>query len=245
MLHKRWTFIQPDVRNCGKGILKMKKILSFVLMMCVLMTIPMFAFAAVSGDEPLTIGTPFMITNAGQGPGGKMGRLLVSRAGTLTEDEDFYYVDVPYAADVDARDYSAPVIRCAQYLFGTKAIKFYQAAFAIVIVIGSTDKGLGATGITIDQEIARVDEVVARANEKGIPVIAVMLEKDKRSDVKTNSNERCIDAVCPHASWMIVTADVNTDGRYDAFKAENGTPLTILDSSMDFISLVQQAFVKE
>lgn len=200
----------------------MKKILSFVLMMCVLMTVPMFAFAAVSGDEPLTIGTPFMITNAGQGPGGKMGRLLVSRAGTLTEDEDFYYVDVPYAADVDARDYSA-----------------------IVIVIGSTDKGLGATGITIDQEIARVDEVVARANEKGIPVIAVMLEKDKRSDVKTNSNERCIDAVCPHASWMIVTADVNTDGRYDAFKAENGTPLTILDSSMDFISLVQQAFVKE
>lgn len=200
----------------------MKKILSFVLMMCVLMTIPMFAFAAVSGDEPLTIGTPFMITNAGQGPGGKMGRLLVSRAGTLTEDEDFYYVDVPYAADVDARDYSA-----------------------IVIVIGSTDKGLGATGITIDQEIARVDEVVARANEKGVPVIAVMLEKDKRSDVKTNSNERCIDAVCPHASWMIVTADVNTDGRYDAFKAENGIPLTILDSSMDFISLVQQAFVKE
>jgi len=200
----------------------MKKILSFVLMMCVLMTIPMFAFAAVSGDEPLTIGTPFMITNAGQGPGGKMGRLLVSRAGTLTEDEDFYYVDVPYAADVDARDYSA-----------------------IVIVIGSTDKGLGATGITIDQEIARVDEVVARANEKGVPVIAVMLEKDKRSDIKTNSNERCIDAVCPHASWMIVTADVNTDGRYDAFKAENGTPLTILDSSMDFISLVQQAFVKE
>ena len=200
----------------------MKKILSFVLMMCVLMTIPMFAFAAVSGDEPLTIGTPFMITNAGQGPGGKMGRLLVSRAGTLTEDEDFYYVDVPYAADVDARDYSA-----------------------IVTVIGSTDKGLGATGITIDQEIARVDEVVARANEKGVPVIAVMLEKDKRSDVKTNSNERCIDAVCPHASWMIVTADVNTDGRYDAFKAENGTPLTILDSSMDFISLVQQAFVKE
>ena len=170
MLHRRWTFIQPDVRNCGKGILKMKKILSFVLMMCVLMTIPMFAFAAVSGDEPLTIGTPFMITNAGQGPGGKMGRLLVSRAGTLTEDEDFYYVDVPYAADVDARDYSA-----------------------IVIVIGSTDKGLGATGITIDQEIARVDEVVARANEKGVPVIAVMLEKDKRSDVKTNSNERLDD----------------------------------------------------
>lgn len=163
-----------------------------------------------------------MITNAVRARAVRWADCWSAGAGTLTEDEDFYYVDVPYAADVDARDYSA-----------------------IVIVIGSTDKGLGATGITIDQEIARVDEVVARANEKGVPVIAVMLEKDKRSDVKTNSNERCIDAVCPHASWMIVTADVNTDGRYDAFKAENGTPLTILDSSMDFISLVQQAFVKE
>lgn len=200
----------------------MKKVMGLVLALCILMSIPMFASAAVTGDEPLTIGTPFMITNAGQGPGGKMGRLLVSRAGTLTEDEDFFYVDVPYADDVDARDYSA-----------------------IVIVIGSTDKGLGATGITIDQEIARVEEVMARAKETETPVIAVMLEKDKRSDARTNANERCIDAVCPGASWMVVINDVNTDGRYDEFKTANGTPLTLLDSSMDFITLVQQAFVKE
>jgi hypothetical protein len=152
VLHKRWTFIQPDVRNCGKGILKMKKILSFVLMMCVLMTIPMFAFAAVSGDEPLTIGTPFMITNAGQGPGGKMGRLLVSRAGTLTEDEDFYYVDVPYAADVDARDYSAIVIvigcvspidivwNIADTFNGLMAIPNFIALFALSGVVAKLTK---------------------------------------------------------------------------------------------------------
>jgi len=199
----------------------MKRILSFILTLCIMMSIPMFASAAITGDPVMNLGTPFMITNAGQGPGGKMGRLLASRAGTLVEDQDFYYVDVPYAADVTAREYSA-----------------------IVIVIGSTDKGLGATGITIDEEIARVDEVMAAAKEANVPVIAVMLEKDKRSDVATNSNERCIDAVCPTASWMVVINDVNTDGRYDAFKAANGTPLTLLDNSMDFIELVKQAFVK-
>ena len=200
----------------------MKRIFSFVLVVCILMTIPMFALADISGDTPLTIGTPFMITNAGQGPGGKMGRLLATRAGTLVEEEDFYYVDVPYAADVTAREYSA-----------------------ILIVIGSTDKGLGATGITIDEEIARVNEVMAAAKEANVPVIAVMLEKDKRSDVSTNANERCIDAVCPGAAWMVVIKDVNTDGRFDAFKEANGTPLTLLDSSMDFITLIQQACVKE
>lgn len=200
----------------------MKKILSLVLVLCAILTLPLAASAEISGDPVLNIKTPIMITNAGQGPGGKMGRLLVSRAGTLTEDEDFYYVDVPYAADVDAREYGA-----------------------IVIVIGSTDKGLGATGITIDEEIKRVDEVMARANEKNIPVIAVMLEKDKRSEVPTNANERCIDAVCPTSSWMVVIKDVNTDGRYDAIKAEKNIPLTLLDSSMDFMQLAQQAFVKE
>lgn len=199
----------------------MKKILSLVLVLCTLLALPLFASAEISGDPIQEIKGPIMITNAGQGPGGKMGRLLVSRTGTLVEDEDFYYVDVPYAADVDARDYAA-----------------------IMIVIGSTDKGLGATGITIDQELDRVNEVMARANEVGVPVIAVMLEKDKRSDISTNANERCIDAVCPGASWMVVIKDVNLDGRYDAFKAANGTPLTLLDNSMDFIELAKQAFGK-
>lgn len=200
----------------------MKRILGIVLVLCVLMTLPMCAYAAITGDEVLTFDTPFMITNAGQGPGGKMGRLLATRAGTLVEEQDFFYVDVPYAADVTAREYSA-----------------------IVIVIGSTDKGLGATGITIDEEIARVNEVMAAAKEAEVPVIAVMLEKDKRSEVSTNANERCIDAVCPGAAWMVVINDVNTDGRYDAFKTANGTPLTLLDNSMDFIQLVKQAFAKE
>lgn len=200
----------------------MKRILSSILVLCLILTMPLLATAEISGDPIIVTKTPFMITNAGQGPGGKMGRLLVSRAGTLVEDTDYFYVDVPYAADLDAREYSA-----------------------MVIVIGSTDKGLGATGITIDQEIARVDELMARAKEKELPVIAVLLEKDKRSTIPTNANERCIDAVCPFASWMIVISDVNTDGRFDALKTEYNIPLTILDSSMDFIELAKQAFVKE
>ncbi len=200
----------------------MKRILSCILVLCFVLSMPLLSAAEISGDPVMEIKMPFMITNAGQGPGGKMGRLLVSRAGTLTEDADYYYVDVPYAKDLEERDYGA-----------------------IVIVIGSTDKGLGATGITLDQEVARVDELMAAAKEKEIPVIAVLLEKDKRSTIKTNANERCIDAVCPFASWMIVVADGNTDGRFDALKEQYGIPLTILDGSMDFIELAKAACPKE
>ena len=145
----------------------MKKFLALIVAVLLVSMLPSFVMAEVSGDEPLKFETPFMITNAGQGPGGKMGRLLIKQANTLELDKDFYYVDVPYAKDVTELPYKA-----------------------IVIVIGSTDKGLGATGITIDEEIDRVNEVMKTAKENNIPVIAVLLEKDKRSDIPTNANER-------------------------------------------------------
>ena len=199
----------------------MKKFLALIVAVLLVSMLPSFVLAEVSGDEPLKFETPFMITNAGQGPGGKMGRLLIKQANTLELDKDFYYVDVPYAKDVTELPYKA-----------------------IVIVIGSTDKGLGATGITIDEEIDRVNEVMKTAKENNIPVIAVLLEKDKRSDIPTNANERCIDAVCPLSSMMVVIKDGNADGRFDKIKEEHNIPLVLIDSAMDFMNLSKDIFVK-
>lgn len=199
----------------------MKKFLALIVAVLLVSMLPSFVMAELSGDEPLKFETPFMITNAGQGPGGKMGRLLIKQANTLELDKDFYYVDVPYAKDVTELPYKA-----------------------IVIVIGSTDKGLGATGITIDEEIDRVNEVMKTAKENNIPVIAVLLEKDKRSDIPTNANERCIDAVCPLSSMMVVIKDGNADGRFDKIKEEHNIPLVLIDSAMDFMNLSKDIFVK-
>ncbi len=198
----------------------MRRLLGILLVVALIMgTMSTCAVAAVTGDEALTFGTPFLITNAGQGPGGKMARLLASQTGTLTLDTDYFYLSEPQPEELDA-GYSC-----------------------LMIVIGSTDKGLGASGITIEDELARLEVMIAHAEEIEMPIIAVLLEKDKRSEISTNANERCIDAVCPHADWMIVVADGNTDGRFDALKAEYDIPLTVLDTSMDFTSLVTTSFV--
>ena len=200
----------------------MRKILSTILLIALLAAIPMQAFAGVSGDEPKTYGTPFLITNAGQGPGGKMARLLVSQAKTVELDTDYFYLSEPVEADLDAREYSA-----------------------LVCVIGSTDKGLGASGITIEDEVARLEKMVAHAKEIKLPIVAVLLEKDKRAPgILTNANERCIDVICPAAEWMIVVSEGNSDGRFDAIKTEYGIPLTIIDNAIDFTELAKTVFVK-
>ncbi len=182
---------------------------------------PGIVFAATSGDPIKQYGLPMLITNAGQGPGGKMARLLVSQTKTIVLNKDFWYKSEPIEKDLKERPYKA-----------------------LMVIIGSSDKGLGASGITIDQEIARLQKMVKTAKDNKMPIIAVLLEKDKRSTIATNPNERCIDTICPSADWMIVIKGGNTDQRFDKLKAKYKIPLTIIDNAIDFTELCKKIFVK-
>ena len=200
----------------------MLKKTSFLLLMTVLFFLaPTAVFAATSGDPVKQYGLPMLITNAGQGPGGKMARLLVSQTKTIILNTDYFYKSEPVEKDLKDLPYKA-----------------------LMVVIGSSDKGLGASGITIEQEIARLQRIVKTAKDMKLPIIAVLLEKDKRSTVATNPNERCIDTICPYADWMIVVKDGNTDKRFDKLKEKYKIPLTLIDNAIDFTSLCKQVFVK-
>lgn len=115
----------------------MQKNRKTLILALLLLLVPVVVFAAITGDSPKTYSVPMLITNAGQGPGGKMARLLTTQTKTFKLNSDFFYVSEPQKADLEARPYSS-----------------------LFVVIGSTDKGLGASGITIDQEIARLEKMV-------------------------------------------------------------------------------------
>ena len=112
------------------------------------------AFAAVTGAEAPKGEEPLLITNAGQGPGGKMGRLLVTRAAVVKE---LTYNAEPKPDDLAAGGYKT-----------------------MLVVIGSSAKGLGASGITIDQEVDRLNAMMAKAKELKIQVIAAHIEGKAR-----------------------------------------------------------------
>ncbi len=193
--------------------------LALILTLCALI-VPS-VFAATSGDPIKQYGLPLLITNAGQGPGGKMARLLVSQTKTIILDTDYFYLSEPDESDLAEKPYKV-----------------------LMVIIGSSDKGLGASGITIDQEIARLQKMVKWAKDHKLPIIAVLLEKDKRSNVATNPNERCIDTICPSADWIIVTKGGNTDNRFDKLKAKYNIPLTLIDNAIDFTELCKKIFIK-
>jgi len=173
---------------------------------------------AVTGAPPVKGQLPLLITNAGQGPGAKMARLLVQKTGVIT---DFDYNAEPREADLAKRPYKT-----------------------LMVVLGSTAKGLGASGITIDQEIDRLALMIGEARRQKMQIVCVLLEGKVRRGKPGGADERCIDAVAPFAHYLIVKKDGNADGRFDAIARKTGAPLTLIDDAMDFSEVVKIMYPK-
>ncbi|HNV02557.1 MAG TPA: DUF6305 family protein [Vicinamibacterales bacterium] len=183
-----------------------------------LMSFAASAAAAVSGAAPPKGQTPLLITNAGQGPGAKMARLLLQRTGAVS---DFDYNAEPQPADLAAKPYKT-----------------------LMVVLGSTAKGLGASGITIDDEIARLNAMMAEAKKLKLQIVCVLLEGKTRRGKPGGADERCIDAVAPFAHALVVKKDGNEDGRFDAIAKKTGAPLTFIDDAVDFGDVVKAMYAK-
>jgi len=174
--------------------------------------------ALISGAEPPIAGQPLFITNAGQGPGGKMARLLVIRSKAV---EEWTYNAEPWEKDLNEKPYKT-----------------------LLVVIGSSAKGLGASGITIDDEIARLERMIKEAKRLGMQIIAAQIEGKARRDNVGGSNERSIDAIAPFADHIIIKKDGNLDGKFTKIAEENEIPLTIIDETIDFIQVIEKMYPK-
>lgn len=181
---------------------------------------PATCLAGVSGATPVKCGLPMLITNAGQGPGGKMARLLVTQSKAVKQG-DFDYNAEPWEDDLRARPYKT-----------------------LLVVIGSTAKGLGASGITIDDEINRLNKMIAEAKRLKMQIVAVLLEGKIRRGKPGSADERSIDAIAPHAHYLVIKKDGNEDSKFTTVSAKTKAPLTFIDESLDFTEVVKRMFPK-
>ena len=207
------------------------KRLSILLVAVLLLTSVAFtsAFAddAVTGNAPLKGQLPLLITNAGQGPEGKEVRLLVSQAGALTSAQYMYDAEPGHANSAISPNMNT-------------ALRNYKTLF---VVIGSSAKGLGASGITIDDEIRRLNAMMTEAKRLNMQIIAIHIGgREARSSSATNANERSINAIAPHANGFIVLKDGNYDGRFTTLARNVNAPLTIIDTKFDLMSVIQTMY---
>jgi len=96
----------------------------------------------------------------------------------------------------------------------------------LVVVLGSSSKGLGAAGLDMDKESARARALLKAAKDQGIKVLAMHTGGELRRGQTSND---LIKLVVPEADYSIVVASGNKDKLFNQLAARRNAPVVEVD----------------
>jgi hypothetical protein len=102
------------------------------------------------------------------------------------------------------------------------ALKGYKT---LVVVMGGSAKGLGEAGIDEKGDLARVGQLLAKAKELGVKVVAVHVGGESR---RGPLSDKFIDPVVAKADYVLVTEDGNKDGAFTKAAKSRNIPLQVV-----------------
>ena len=151
---------------------------------------------------------PFLVTSVGQSADAAMVEAMLKKLGA-----DFTFNAAATADDV-------------------------AAAGTVIVAAGASSKGLGAAGISVEQELARADEMLNAAKENGAVIIAMHIGGSAR---RGELSDQFSDKVFAYADYIIMVEDGDQDGKYSTFAQENNIPLTFVKSAAEATNPLKDA----
>lgn len=126
----------------------------------------------------------------------------------------------------------------------TDTVKFPKGTpyRTVIFAIGASLKGMGASGLTLESEGARLKKVIDYCQKNKIFMIAVHVGGESKRGQAGSDNERMIDAVAPYVNYLIVTNDSNKDGRFSKISKEKNIPLTQVEFALGLVDIFKQVF---
>ncbi len=101
---------------------------------------------------------------------------------------------------------------------------------SLIIVPGFSSKGLGAAGISQQDEMDRVQALVKAANEMKIPIILVHIGGNARRKGQSDAFNQLVG---DNSKYMIVVKQGDEDGFFTAISKAKNIPLTLVDKIVD------------
>ncbi len=113
------------------------------------------------------------------------------------------------------------------------------------IALGASLKGMGASGLSVDDEVKRLKALIDYAKENNIKILTFAIGGEIRRGLQGSPNEAMIDAVAPYSDLIVVTAETNMDDRFNKIAEENGIPLIEVESAFDLLDTIPEIFVEK
>ncbi len=194
-----------------------------------LVSLACVAVAGVEGlqaqEAPPTAELPVLLTSCGQSPGPAQVRFFLSR---LRLEHEF--LEQATAQDlIDRREAGNP--------FRT-----------VIIVTGASLKGMGAAGVSMQDELDRTAALIEEARRQELTLVCAHVEGMARraqgAAPGDNSDELSIDAVCPAADLMIIRQDGDEDRRFSIISENQGIPLILFEKNMELGDVLTNVFAR-
>lgn len=185
----------------------------------------LFLFIYPTESFTQTAEEPVALTSCGQSPGPVRLKIFMKRLN----------IDYDYNLLITANDLVA----------AKKAGKPFKS---LIIVTGASLKGMGAAGVSMDDELARTKGLLEEAKKQGIKVIGAHIEgmarRSQGAASGDSSDEQSIDAVCPNSAFMIVKKEGNKDGRFTTISKGKNIPLILFDMNAEIPDVLSKIFNK-
>ena len=165
-----------------------------------LMLLAVQILPGLNAQENNKYSTPILVTSAGQSADVKLAGLLLKK-----EKLDATIISIAKASDL-------------------KDVK------TLVIVPGFSSKGLGAAGISADEETQRIKELLSKAEELKIPIVLLHIGGKAR---RKGQSDNFIKEVAKVASHMIVVEQGNEDGLFSELSKDGAIPLDLIKKIPD------------
>ncbi len=211
-----------------------------LLLCCALIFFSMLASGFQDAEIPKAQ-LPLLTTSAGQSPDVTTINIVCEEAGIMYDYCDVVNVELINMGVGLVGDEERPGFHMEVH---TDFDKFPKGTpyRTIIIAIGATLKGMGASGLTVDDEVNRVKTIIDCCKQNNIFIIGAHVGGSSKRGQPGGDNERMIDAVAPFVDYLIVTDDGNKDGRFNKIAEEKSIPLTRIEYALELVDILKSVF---
>lgn len=197
----------------------MKRLYSLTLLLVIAVA------GLTQGLSAQTAGEPALLTSCGQSPGPIRLKIFMDRL----------KVDYDYNLAATAQDLVKKKNEGTPYK-------------TVIIVTGASLKGMGAAGVSVDDELKRTAALIAEAKKQGITIIGSHIEgmarRSQGASAGDNSDEQSIDAVCPNADFLLIKKEGDSDGRFTDISNGKNIPMVMFEMNNEIPQVIQKIFSK-